>query len=198
MLHAPTPAREAATIARLLRERRLRDAVPWRRMAVVVRSGAAVQPLVKALAVAEVPTRSVLAGRALRDDHAARSLLVLVGVAIGERPLDAELAAELLLGPFGGVDRLGLRRLRLALRAEELAGDGIRASDPLLVEALSAPGRFATIDSAPARQAERLAVSIDRVRRLHDEGGSIEELLWSAWESSRVASSWREPRSARG
>ncbi|MWV49354.1 AAA family ATPase [Rathayibacter sp. VKM Ac-2803] len=192
VLHAPTPAREAATIARLLRERRLRDAVPWRRMAVVVRSGAAVQPLVKALAVAEVPTRSVLAGRALRDDHAARSLLVLVGVAIGERPLDAELAAELLLGPFGGVDRLGLRRLRLALRAEELAGDGIRASDPLLVEALSAPGRFATIDSAPARQAERLAVSIDRVRRLHDEGGSIEELLWSAWESSRVASSWRE------
>ncbi|OOB89879.1 hypothetical protein B0T42_14810 [Rathayibacter sp. VKM Ac-2630] len=44
----------------------------------VVRSGAAVQPLVKALAVAEVPVRSVLAGRALRDDHAARALLVLV------------------------------------------------------------------------------------------------------------------------
>ncbi|MDY0913257.1 ATP-dependent DNA helicase [Rathayibacter festucae] len=192
VLHAPTAAREAATVARLLRERRLRDDVPWRRMAVVVRSGAAVQPLLKALAVAEVPTRSVLAGRALRDDHAARALLVLVGVAVGERPLDAELAAELLLGPFGGVDRLGLRRLRLALRAEELAGGGIRASDPLLVEALEAPGRFATIDSGPARQAERLAVTIDRVRRLHAEQGSIEELLWSAWESSRVASSWRE------
>ncbi|SMH46726.1 Superfamily I DNA or RNA helicase [Rathayibacter oskolensis] len=192
VLHAPTPAREAATIARLLRERRLRDGVPWRRMAVVVRSGAAVQPLVKALAVAEVPTRSVLAGRALRDDHAARALLVLVGAAIGERPLDAELAAELLLGPFGGVDRLGLRRLRLALRAEELAAGGIRASNPLLVEALAAPGRFATIDSAPARQAERLALALDRVRRLHDENGSIEELLWSAWESSRVAASWRE------
>ncbi|MCJ1688974.1 ATP-dependent DNA helicase [Rathayibacter sp. VKM Ac-2927] len=192
VLHAPTAAREAATVARLLRERRLRDDVPWRRMAVVVRSGAAVQPLLKALAVAEVPTRSVLAGRALRDDHAARALLVLIGVAVGERPLDAELAAELLLGPFGGVDRLGLRRLRLALRAEELAGGGIRASDPLLVEALEAPGRFATIDSGPARQAERLAVTIDRVRRLHAEQGSIEELLWSAWESSRVASSWRE------
>lgn len=192
VLHAPTAAREAATVARLLRERRLRDAVPWHRMAVVVRSGAAVQPLVKALAVAEVPTRSVLAGRALRDDHAARALLVLVGVAIGERALDAALASELLLGPFGGVDRLGLRRLRLALRAEELAAGGIRASDPLLVEALEAPGRFATIDSAPARQAERLAVTIDRVRRLHAEEGSIEELLWTAWESSRVASSWRE------
>lgn len=192
VLHAPTAAREAATVARLLRERRLRDGVPWRRMAVVVRSGAAVQPLVKALAVAEVPTRSVLVGRALRDDHAARALLVLVGVAIGERELDADLASELLLGPFGGVDRLGLRRLRLALRAEELAAGGIRASDPLLVEALAAPGRFATIDSAPARQAERLAVTIDRVRGLHAEHGSIEELLWSAWESSRVAASWRD------
>ncbi|MBF4462757.1 ATP-dependent helicase [Rathayibacter sp. VKM Ac-2878] len=192
VLHAPTAAREAATIARLLRERRLRDGVPWRRMAVVVRSGAAVQPLVKALAVSEVPTRSVLAGRALRDDHAARALLVLVGVAVGELPLDAGLAAELLLGPFGGVDRLGLRRLRLALRAEELAAGGIRASDPLLVEALAGPGRFATIDSAPARHAERLAATIDRVRRLHAEKASVEELLWSAWESSRVASSWRE------
>ncbi|PPI56325.1 UrvD/REP family ATP-dependent DNA helicase [Rathayibacter toxicus] len=192
VLQAPTAAREAATLARLLRERRLRDGVPWRRMAVVVRSGAAVQPLVTALAVAEVPTRSVLAGRALRDNHAARALLVLVGVAIGERPLDAELAAELLLGPFGGLDRLGLRRLRLALRAEELAGGGIRASDPLLVEALMAPGRFATIDSVPARKAGHLAETIDRVRQLHDEHGSTEELLWSAWESSRVAASWRD------
>ncbi|NQX12830.1 ATP-dependent helicase [Microbacteriaceae bacterium VKM Ac-2855] len=189
-LRAATPAREVAALARILRERHLRDGVAWRDMAVVVRSGAAVAPLTKALAIAEVPTRSVLAGRALREDHSARALLLLVAVAIDAHPLDAECALELLLGPFGGIDRLGLRRLRLALRAEELAGGGIRPSDPLLVEALAAPGRFATIDTAVARRAERLATTIDRVRRRHAENGSIEELLWTAWESSRLSASW--------
>ncbi|NQX26918.1 ATP-dependent helicase [Microbacteriaceae bacterium VKM Ac-2854] len=189
-LKAATPSREVAALARILRERHLRDGIAWRDMAVVVRSGAAVAPLTKALAIAEVPTRSVLSGRALRDDHAARALLLLVAVSIGAHPLDAETAALLLLGPFGGVDRLGLRRLRLALRSEELAGGGIRPSDPLLVEALAAPGRFATIDSAVARRAERLAVTIDRVRTKHTENASIEELLWSAWESSRLDRTW--------
>lgn len=189
-LRAGTPSREVAALARVLRERHLRDGIAWRDMAVVVRSGAAVSPLTKALAIAEVPTRSVLSGRALRDDHAARALLLLVAVGIGAHPLDSDCAVELLLGPFGGVDRLGLRRLRLALRSEELAGGGIRPSDPLLVEALQAPGRFATIDTAVARRAERLATTIDRVRVKHAEQASIEELLWTAWESSRLDRSW--------
>lgn len=191
-LRAATPAREVAAIARILRERHLRDGVPWHRIAVVVRSGAAVAPLTKALAIAEVPTRSVLSGRALREDHAAHALLLVVAVSIGAQELDSDTAVELLLGPFGGVDRLGLRRLRLALRAEELAGGGIRPSDPLLVEALEAPGRFATIDTGVARRAERLAATLDTVRRLHADGGSIEELLWAAWEASRLAKSWHD------
>jgi hypothetical protein len=110
-------------------------------------------------------------------------------VGIGAVPLTPELATSLLLGPFGGLDALGLRRLRLSLRAEELAGGGIRPSGELLVEGLAAPGRFATIDSAPGRVAARLA---ETLAQLAAADATIEELLWLAWERSRLAEPWRQ------
>ncbi len=128
-------------------------------------------------------------GVTLRDDTAARALLTIVDVAIGRTPLTAELAAEILTGPFGGLDALTLRRLRLALRAEELAGGGTRPTGELLVEALAQPGRLVTIDSRPARTASRLA---DTLQKLRDSDGSIEDLLWIAWDRSGLATPWRE------
>ena len=128
----------------------------------------------------------------MRDDRAARALLTLVDVGIGRTPVSPDTAAELLTGPFGGLDRLTLRRLRLALRAEEIAGGGNRASDELLVEGLSAPGRFATIDMRVAREADKLAKLLAALRERADAGDTIEELLWLAWESSGLAPVWLE------
>jgi superfamily I DNA/RNA helicase len=188
-IEAASPAREWAAIARVLREEHLMRGVPWSELAVIVRSGAHAPGVGRALALAEVPTRTASGGIALRDETAARALLSLVEVGVGRAELTGELAAELLLSPYGGLDALGLRRLRLALRAEELAGDGMRVSDALLVEALAAPGRFGTIDSRPARQAERLA---DTLAQLRASTGSIEDLLWLAWERSRLAQPWHD------
>ncbi|MDO7881339.1 ATP-dependent DNA helicase [Antiquaquibacter soli] len=186
-IEAPSPAREWATAARVLREEHLRRGIPYRQMAVVVRSGAQVPAVVRALALAEVPTRTTVGGTPLRDDLAARALLRVVQVGIGHVDLTPELATELLLGPFGGLDRLALRRLRIALRAEEVAGGGRRPADELLVEALEEPGRLATIDHRVARSAERLAGTLAQLR---SSDGSIEELLWLAWERSGLARSW--------
>ncbi|WP_168627983.1 ATP-dependent DNA helicase [Cryobacterium sp. BB307] len=190
-LEAPTSGREQATIARILREQHLLHGTPWSDMAVITRSGAAVPGLARALALASVPTRTAVGGTPLRDDPTARSLIAVVDIGIGRSPLDAQVASDLLLGPFGGLDRITLRRLRLALRAEELAGDGRRSSDELLIEALSAPGRFATIDHRIARRAERMAKTLDDVRTQAAEGASIEELLWHVWERSGLADGWR-------
>ena len=190
VLQAQSPAREWASIARLLREHHLTRNISWSEMAVVVRSGSQVPTIARALALAEVPTRTSAGARALRDDHAARALLTVVDVGIGRTPLTAELASDLLLGPFGGLDRLTLRRLRLALRAEELAGGGTRASDELLLEALSAAGRFATIDHRIARQAEKLAGNLAAVAEMASANGTIEELLWLVWERSGLARDW--------
>jgi superfamily I DNA/RNA helicase/RecB family exonuclease len=187
---AESPAREWASIARQLRERHLLDGVPWNRMSVIVRSGSHVPVIARALALAEVPTRTAVGGRALRDDHAARSLLTVIDVGVGRAPLTAPVAGDLLLGPFGGLDPLALRRLRLALRAEELAGGGNRSSDDLVVEALGAPGRFATIDHRVGRNADRLARTLEAIRGAADEGATIEELLWLAWDRSGLAPDW--------
>jgi superfamily I DNA/RNA helicase/RecB family exonuclease len=186
-----TPGRQLAAIARQLRERHLLDGVAWGEMAVIVRSGAQTANIRRALALAEVPARTSVGGVALRDDRAARALLGVVDVGMGRSALTAQLAVELLLSPFGGIDRLALRRLRLALRAEELAGGGNRSSDELLVEALSAPGRFATIDHRIGRSADRLAQTLAALRVMADERGTIEELLWLAWDRSKLAIEWR-------
>lgn len=189
---AATPARELAALARRLREHHLSGDTAWNDMVVIVRSGGQVPTVARALALADVPSRTAVGGTALRDDHAARSLLTVVNVGIGRAEFSAELAAELLLGPFGGLDRLALRRLRLALRAEELSGDGHRGSDELLVEALAAPGRFATIEHRTARSAEALAETLSEIRKLASRGGTIEELLWLVWDRSGLATAWRQ------
>lgn len=192
IVRAPSAPAEAARLARLLRERRLLDGVPWSSMAVVVRSGAHIPGLARALAVAEVPTTTSVAGRPLRDDYAARQLVTIAGVSLGALELTAEVATELLLGPFGGLDAISLRRLRLALRQEELAGEGNRAGDDLLVEALASPAHLATIDSSPARRAARLAETLRSGREKASDGATIEELLWHAWERSGLAARWLE------
>ncbi|WP_233245607.1 ATP-dependent DNA helicase [Homoserinimonas hongtaonis] len=189
---APTPSREWSTLARRLRERHLREGVAWNDMAVVVRSGGQVPAIARALALAEVPTRTTLAARPLRDDGAARSLLTVIDIGIGRTPLTAELSTTLLLSPFGGLDRLDLRRLRLALRAEEIAGGGNKLGDELVLDALSAVGRFATIDHRVGRRAERLSGTLAGVRESFEAGATIEELLWLAWERSGLPRTWHD------
>jgi superfamily I DNA/RNA helicase/RecB family exonuclease len=197
-IEAPTPAREWAAVARVLRERHLIDGVAWSRLAVIVRSGALIDGVARALAVAEVPVRTATATSALRDDHAARALLQIVDCGIGRSPLDIDAATTMLLGPFGGLDRLAVRRLRVALRTEEVAGGGERAADDLLVEALAAPGRLATIDHRIAREADALARTLAAVRAASQEGAGIEELLWTVWERTGRGTRWRQAASGTG
>ena len=190
-LEAPNPTRERTLVADLLRERHLLDGVPYGRMAVIVRSGTMVPGIVRALGQAEVPVQSTAAGRPLREHPAARALIRHVDIGVGRSPLDAAAATELLLGPLGGLDRVSLRRLRRALRAEELAGEGDRSADDLLVDALTAPDRLATIDHRIARRAARLARTLQSISERHAAGATVDELLWLAWSESHVAEVWR-------
>ncbi|MGV8884623.1 MAG: PD-(D/E)XK nuclease family protein [Microbacteriaceae bacterium] len=192
VITAPSPAREWSAVARQLREHHLLHGVPFSDMAVVVRSGQQIAAIRRALALAEVPARTSVGTTALRDDRAARALLTVVDVGVGRSPLTAQVASELLSGPFGALDSIALRRLRLALRAEELAGGNNRTSDELLVEGLAAPGRFATIDHRVARDAEKLALTLAALAEQASLGATIEELLWLAWERSGLAKPWRD------
>src|SRR5690606_17896764 len=126
-----------------------------------VRSGRTIPGAARALAAAGVPVRTTGGELALGERFGARHLLAVLELALDPSSLTAAKLAEALTGPLGGVDALGLRRLRLALRAEELAGGGSRSADELLVDAMRAPGRLATIELRAARRAEHFATTLE-------------------------------------
>ncbi|WP_199424627.1 ATP-dependent helicase [Actinotalea solisilvae] len=194
-----SPAQEAAYVAHALRAAHLHDGVPWSRMAVVVRSGAHVTELRRALLAAQVPAAVVGSDVALRAEPAVRPLLLALGVALDPAALDAAVAAELLVSPLGGTDAVGLRRLRRALRAEELAGDGTRTSDPLLMEVLAVPERAATLPAAVRRPVQRLAAVLRAGREAasHREG-TVLDVLWALWSTADLAEAWRRRALAGG
>ena len=175
-----TPGDEARYIAHRLRAAHLLDGVPWREMAVVVRSTARQMPsLRRALTVAGVPV-------AVRGDElplvaqpGVAPLLLLMRCALsglrsgfapgsgsgpgvrpgsggqGEAdPLDAEAAVALLTSPLGGADSLALRRLRQELRRLDRSSPG---SGVVLAEGL--------------REARGVADRYGVAGRLGEEGG---------------------------
>ncbi|ONI63959.1 hypothetical protein ALI44B_04930 [Leifsonia sp. ALI-44-B] len=185
-----TPARLHRRIGRVLREQHLLHGVPWSKMAVVVRSGSLLAPLERSLALSDVPTRGSVGSRTVQDHHAAGHLLTAAAVAVGAEPLTEASAVDLLTGPLSGLDRMALRRLRLALRHEELAGGGAKQGTQLLYEALLTGVGFASVDSTLARRAHRFATTLAEATRLAGDGGSIEEVLWHLWDRSGLAAPW--------
>jgi len=185
-------AEELAVIARRLRERHVFDGIPWSEMAVVVRSGSQMPRLARGLAGLEVPARASASGTALRDERAVSALILALEVGLGRRELNAETAEQLLTGPIGGLDAVSLRRLKAALRHEEIAGGGDRPGAVLLAESLTAPSRLSTIDTRVARRAARLAESLAGVAAEAASGATIEELLWGVWHRSGLERQWYE------
>ncbi|WP_167131491.1 ATP-dependent helicase [Paramicrobacterium chengjingii] len=189
-IEATSPAAEYRQIARVLREHRLFRDVPWSRMSVIVRSGALVPVVSKALALAEVPTKTPVGALSIRDAYASRQLLDAASLAVGFAPPTVELVESLATGPVCGIDTVALRRLKRELRNEDIAGGGTSTPGELIVQAFGHPNGFATIDSASARRAGRFAASLDSARELAAGGGSIEEVLWALWSASGLAESW--------
>ncbi|MBO0899820.1 ATP-dependent helicase [Cellulomonas sp. zg-ZUI22] len=195
----PSAAQEAAWVAHRLRRAHLQDKIPWDGMAVLARAGSRVTAVRRALAQAGVPVRVVGSDVPLRDEPAVRPLLDAVRVALRPEELDAEVAARLACSPLGGLDAVGLRRVRRALRAEELAGGGGRSSDLLLVEALSAPDRAATLEPHVGRPVQRLAAVLQAGRDAAAQpGADVQAVLWAVWDRAGLADPWRRAALAGG
>lgn len=195
----PSGAQESAFVARVLRTAHVEQGVPWSDMAVVARSGAQVTALRRALAGAAVPVSVLNSDVPLREEPAVRPLLDAMRVAVGAVELDAPTAARLACSPLGGLDAVALRRVRRALRAEELAGGGGRTSDALLVEVLGGRGRAATLPSSVARPvghlAEVLACGRDAAAL---PGADAQTVLWALWHAAGTAEAWRRSALAGG
>jgi superfamily I DNA/RNA helicase/RecB family exonuclease len=184
---ADSASQEAALVADELRRAHLLDDVPWSRCAVLVRSAVRqMPPLRRALAAAGVPV--IVAGDEvpLVNEPGARPFIVLLRGALRPELLDEEAAEELVLGPIGGADALGLRRLRRALRDLNSLRDG-EPADRLLVRALNDPRELVLIHPKVREPAERVARLIALAREVAGRGGDAESVLWTVWQESGLA-----------
>jgi superfamily I DNA/RNA helicase/RecB family exonuclease len=187
---ADTSAQEAALVADVLRRAHLSDGIPYARMAVLLRSAQLQVPLIRrALSTAGVPSDIRGDEVPLPDEPGVRPLLTVLRAALKPAALDEETAAELLTGPLGGTDALGLRRLRRALNADQ-------ASTPL-ADALRDARDVATLRESVAAPAKKVAALIRAARDVIRADGTAEEVLWAIWDTSGLADDW-QARSAAG
>ncbi|MFD2797136.1 ATP-dependent helicase [Promicromonospora vindobonensis] len=201
-------AQEAAWIARELRAEHLLRGTPWERMAVVARSGTRLAALRRELVSASVPVALLGSDLPLRDEPAVAPLLAAVKTCAGaprgslealiaeeldgDGPvLDPETAALLLISPIGGLDAVALRRLRRALRADELSAGGGRTSDALLVEVLADPARAALLPTQVRRGPLAVARVLAAGREAAGEpGATAQTVLWAVWAATGLAERW--------
>ncbi|WP_343036636.1 ATP-dependent DNA helicase [Flexivirga aerilata] len=188
---------EAAHIAAELRRAHLAGGVPWSQMAVIVRGQARAGSLRRALAAAGVPVTSPPTVVPLREEPAVRPFLALletIGAMLADdpQPISTETAIDVLTSPLGAADSVSLRRLRRALRAQEIATDGSRSSDELLCAAvIDLPWlQLLGPEAAPARRVH--AVLRAGFEAAADPDGTAETVLWQMWEASGLAQPWAE------
>jgi superfamily I DNA/RNA helicase len=184
-----SPTAEVEQVALLLREAHLHDDVPWTDMAVLVRSGAHLGRLQRALGAAGVPVDVAGDEVPLAIEPSVRTLLAALHAADDLRSgvaIDPGAAAALLIGPLGGLDASSLRRLGRVLRQAE--PDHPRPSRRLVAEALSDPSALAAPPGTPEADAvgaaRRLAALLRRAADQIGAGEPAEQVLWTLWDGT--------------
>ena len=213
ILVASSGSQEAAVIADTLRRAHLVDGIPWSSMAVLVRSATRQVPLLRrALATGGVP--AVVAGDELplAAEPGARPLLALLRCALQPGALDEDAAAELLTGPLGGTDAVGLRRLRRSLHAADLAA-GLPPGNQPLASALRDPRQLNLLGGPAVASARRVATLLELARRTAQgavtPGGALAgpadgapgtayDVLWAVWDASGLGPAWQAASAAGG
>ncbi|WP_010147938.1 ATP-dependent helicase [Serinicoccus profundi] len=216
-------AQEAALVARWLRHAHLIDGVPWQELAVVARSRAQQETIRRALSSGGVPVRVDRSSVPLGSDPAVAPLLLALDVVTRGADDDPKWsvgpddAVELVSSPLGGLDPVGLRRLRRRLRAQELADGGRRGADELLALRLSDPDLRRQAADEVASELEplrRVALVLQAGRDVvvdepavgpHLESPTAgqgasgpDAILWALWSQSGLARSWARQALAGG
>jgi superfamily I DNA/RNA helicase/RecB family exonuclease len=221
---AGTATQEASVVADVLRRAHLMDGLAWSSMAVLVRSATRQVPVLqRGLAAAGVPVTIVGDELPLTAEPGARPLLSLLDCALRPGALDEQAAADLLTGPLGGTDALGLRRLRRALRAAAQAAGEPVSEEPLAAalrdprelipiggpapagrgalgpagDGASAPGLAGAV-AAARRVAALLALAAQTAQAGDGEPGTAHDVLWAVWNASGLAASWQQASAAGG
>jgi len=214
IITAASASQEAALVADTLRRAHLIDGIPWSQMAVLVRSAVRQAPaLQRALSAAGVPVKVAGDELPLSYEPGTRPLLRLISCALRPEMMDEQVAAELLTGPLGGTDALGLRRLRRGLASAARAAGQPPAAEPL-AGALRDPRELLQADWPDTERSEQTdqpdsaadpdvaaaarVAALLRVAREADQHGTPHEVLWAVWDASGLARQWQAASAAGG
>ena len=184
----PTLAEEVTGIADVLRRAHLEGGVPWREMAVLVRSGVRSLPVLRrAFSTAGVPIAVAADEVVLAKDPTVAPLLAALEVAgRGWPALDADTALSLLQSPLGRTQPFVVRALGRRLRALEVAS-GVEVpqpSDEAVRRALVDPRDTVTMEDWVGAPVRRLHELLSRAIDATAAGRSPEEVLWLLWDGS--------------
>ncbi|MDN3903936.1 ATP-dependent DNA helicase [Arthrobacter sp. YD2] len=199
-----SPMHEQRYVAQRILEAQLLHGRSLEDMAVIVRTGAQLAALQRYLSGQGIEVKVPVAEKAVRDEAAVRPLLDAFAVVLDPDLLTPELAVSLLTSRIGGASTLELRRLRQALRREELSGGGGRTSDVLLVESLLDPESSSGLALAGLQwdartAARRIAGMLTAGRKAAAEpGATAETVLWALWSASGWSKKWAETALAGG
>lgn len=196
---ASSPYEELDRIAGVMRQWHLSEGVRWDRMAVIAHDTRQVTTLETELAAREIPTRAAGVQRPLGSEGIVRDIVGIVRLALTPpEERTSEAWEEALRTPFGGMDAIGLRRLRARLRHIELEHGGSTPARELLRQAMLNPAHFTLIDAPESRTAERFADTIRTLEQSAAAGETIHDLLWRVWDQARAVDgrrlqiAWRE------
>ena len=210
---------EHAHVARALRLEHVHHGIAWSQMAVIVRSAADAETLVRDLRRRGVPLASRTPAVLLRAEPAAAALLDIVRAAIRDQlgghgePPQRDAAINLLTSPLVGLTTMDLRRLRRRLRQDpEATATRVSGTETwarigadaallaLLADTEQASAFARSLDGEPlSTQADRLLTAARIIEALRAATGEtpadaprdVEALLWAAWNASDRAEAWR-------
>ena len=183
----PTPALERASIADFLRRLHTEENVPWRDMAVIVRSGAGESPLHRALSRAGVPIYVDPTDIVLGEQRMVKALLLALQALTDE--LTAMQWEQFLTGPLVNADSVTLARLMRGIRRTDLTGvPAMERIVTLLSSASLSESDSELLESLPEREREVLKkplALLNAGRSARSQG--VEATLWAIWQESGLS-----------
>lgn len=184
---APSAAVNHAAVVDRLRRWHLEDGVAWRDMGVVVRSVGMIESLRRALLQAGVPVAVNPTDVVLSEQRIVAAMLL--GLTALTEPLSMAQWRELLLGPVGGTDPVTLRRLLRGLRRWRPDTRAEVTLSELLAQEGELPDFGSMLTQRELDILTRIRDVLDAGREVLAGGGSVEEVLWAVWSTTKLADS---------
>lgn len=182
---APSGSVNHAAVVDRLRRWHLEEEVPWRDMAVVVRSVGLIEPVRRALLQAGVPVAVNPTDVVLSEQRIVAAMLL--GLTALTEELSMAQWRDLLLGPVGGTDPVTLRRLLRGLRRWRPETRAEITLSELLATEGELPDFGSTLTQRELDILNRIRGVLDAGRRAMNEGGSVEDVLWAVWSTTKLA-----------